>query len=261
MLEHHNRAVNKARENLLNEQADILAIALGGSLAKGNAREDSDVDLIVVVPDHQYTSRLETNQITFLRRDCCDYEGGYVEGNFVGRSFIEDAAERGSEPTRYSFVGAYLIHCIDPRIEEWMRLIPVYPENLRQRNIDSFYAQFRLNSGFYWREGRRHRDGFLMHRAAVEIVLFGCRLILAYNRLLFPGQKQMIEQLENAEQKPDDLLSKVRRFLTDMTDEAKEDFCQAIEGFTEWSDADTLNRFVQDVEMSWYNRIHAVSEW
>ena len=101
----------------------------------------------------------------------------------------------------------------------------------------------------------------MLHRAAVEIVLFGCRLILAYNRLLFPDQKQMIEQLEIADQKPDDLLSGVRRFLTDMTDEAKEDFCQAIEGFTEWSDADTLNRFVQDVEMSWYNRIHAVSEW
>ena len=261
MFEHHTRAINTAKEKLLSEQADILAIVLGGSIAKGNAREDSDVDLIVVVPDHQFAGFLESNQITFLRHDCCDYEGGYVEGNFVGRSFIKDAAERGSEPTRYSFVGAYLIHCVDPRIEEWLNLIPIYPENQRQGNIDSFYAQFRLNSRFFWREGKRHQDGFLMHRAAVEIVLFGCRLILAYNRLLFPGQKQMIEQLELAEQKPDDLISKVRRFMTDMTEDAKEDFCQAIEEFADWSDADTLSRFIQDVEMSWFNRIHAVSEW
>lgn len=36
---------------------------------------------------------------------------------------------------------------------------------------------------------------------------------------------------------------------------------RAIEGFTDWGKPDLLSQFLKDVEMSWFNRTHAVAEW
>jgi len=261
MRKHHANAIERGRERLLSENPGLLAIILGGSLAKGTERDDSDVDLIVVVSDAAYATRLAENHVSFLWRDVCDYENGYVEGRFVSRAYIREAAQRGSEPTRHSFTGASTVYCVDPEIEEWLPKIPVYPEDRHQSNIASFRAQLDLNRGFFWGEGKRRGDRYLQTRAAAEMVLFGCRLVLAHNRILFACQKRLIEQTLAAPEKPDGLSEKTNRLLADMTDEAKEDFCNTIEGFADWGDSDHLSHFLQDVEMSWFNRVHAVSEW
>jgi hypothetical protein len=261
MRDHHSRAIEKARVRLLSGNPDLLAIIVGGSIAKGIEREDSDVDLVVVLPDDQYSERLSQSRVTFLWRDVCDYEDGYVDGKFVSRSYIREAAERGSEPTRHSFTGTYPVYCVDPDIATWLPLIPVYPEDRHEEKIVAFLAQMQLNRWFFWDEGKRRGDRYLQLRAATEVVLFGCRLILAHNRLLFACQKRLIEQTSAAPRKPDGLEDKINRLLTDMTDDAKEDFCQAIEGLSDWGKPDLLSRFVQDTEMSWFNHVHAVSEW
>ena len=261
MKDHHTRALEKARDRLLLENPDLLAIILGGSIAKGIERDDSDVDLIVVLPDEDYQKRLSENRVAFLWKDVCDYSGGYVEGRFVCRSFIREAAKRGSEPTRHSFTGTYPVHCVDPDIARWLPLIPVYPEDCWEAKVAAFMAQMQLNRWFFWNEGVRRCDRYLQLRAATEIVLFGCRLILAHNRLLFACQKRLTEQTLAAPLKPEGLEDKINRLLTDMTDEAKEDFCKTVESFAEWPKTDPLSRFLIDVEMSWFNRTHAVSEW
>ena len=53
MYEHHRQSI----ENLLDyfkDDQQITAIVLGGSVAKGCAREDSDIDAILVVPESRY---------------------------------------------------------------------------------------------------------------------------------------------------------------------------------------------------------------
>ena len=262
MREHHKKAIEKAKTRLLSENPDLLAIIVGGSIAKGIEREDSDVDLIVVITDEEYRARLSENRLSFLwGGDFCDYAGGYVEGRFLARSFIEEASRRGSEPTRYSFTGTYPVYCVDSEIAKWLPLIPVYPEDRRHEKIASFLAQMQLNRGFFWSEGKRRGDRYLQMRAATEIVLFGCRLILAHNRILFACQKRLVEQTLAAPETPDCIEDKINNLLADMTDEAKEDFCQTIENFADWGKTDYHSRFQIDVEMSWFNRVHAVSEW
>lgn len=262
MREHHTQAIEKAKARLLSEHPDLLAIIVGGSIAKGIEREDSDVDLIVVITDEDFRVRLSENRLSFFwGGDFCDYAGGYVEGRFLARSFIEEASRRGSEPTRHSFTGTYPVYCVDSDIAELLPLIPVYPEHCRREKIASFLAQMQLNRWFFWSEGKRRGDRYLHLRAATEIVLFGCRLLLAHNRILFACQKRLLEQTLAAPQKPDGLEEKINHLLTSMTDEAKEDFCKTIENFADWGEIDCLSRFQIDVEMSWYNRAHAVSEW
>lgn len=262
MREHHRRAIEKAKARLIAEDPRLLVILVGGSIAKGIEREDSDVDLMVVISDEDYRARVEENKLSFIwGGDFCEYEGGYVEGRFLTRSFIMEAAKRGSEPTRHSFTGVYPIYGANPEIVECLPLIPVYPEDSRLEKISAFWSQMQLNRIFFWGEAKRRGDRYLQMRAASDIVLFGCRLILAHNRILFACQKRLIEQTLTAPQKPEGLEAKINQLLTGMTDEAKEDFCKTIESFSDWGEVDCLSRFQTDVEMSWYNRVHAVSEW
>ena len=261
MREHHATAIRKATQRLRVENPDLVAILLGGSIAKGIERDDSDVDLIVVVPDAEYADRCAENRVAFVWPDICDYEHGYVEGRFVSVSYIHEAARRGSEPTRHSFTGCYAIYCTDPAIEAAVKDIPVYPDDRQQSNIASFRAQMQLNRQFFWHEGKRRGDRYLQTRAATDIVLFGCRLLLAHNRQLFACQKRLVEQTLGLSDKPDGLGEKIDRLFSEMSDEAKEDFCKAIDDFADWGESDNVSRFLLDVEMCWYTRTCAVSEW
>jgi len=260
MLAHHQRALDKACQRLL-ESSDVLAILLGGSLAKKCERPDSDVDLIVVTTDDGYQARRAEHKVAFFWKDVADYEHGYVEGRFVPRSFIIEAVDRASEPTRHSFTGVYAVHCVDPQIAEAVARIPVYPAHEQQQRIQSFFAQMMLNKWFFWSEGVRRNDPYLKHRAASEIVLFGARLILAHNQKLFPCQKRLMETLESCEKKPADIVAKANRLLLEMSDEAREDFCTAVVDFVGWPKADLLSLFLEDVETAWYTRTPAVAEW
>jgi hypothetical protein len=261
MKEHHAKALEKAKARLLENSPDILAIILGGSIAKGIEREDSDVDLIVVLPDADYLKRCMENRVGFLWTDVCDYKGGYVEGRFVSRSFITEAAQRGSEPTRHSFTGTYPIYCVDEEVERCLPAIPMYPSEHQSENITAFLAQMQLNRWFFWGEGKRRGDLYLQTRAATDIVLFGCRLILAHNNILFACQKRLVEQTLAAPNKPENMQKMINRIFTEMSDDSREDFCKSIEQLVTPKDADLLSRFLQDVEMSWYHQTHAVSEW
>ncbi len=261
MYPHHREAIDAAKERLMAE-ADVVAILIAGSIARKVERADSDVDLIVVVTDNGWQQRSEQSAVAFLWTDLCDYEHGYVEGRFVSETFIREAAIRGSEPTRHSFTGVYPVYCTNPAIESALPKIPVYPEQERSKRIASFMAQLRLNKSFFWAEGIRQNDPYLKGRAASEIVLFGGRLILAHNQILFPCQKRLMEYVAAAPQKPDHFLLLANNLMTCLTEQDKDAFCQAVEGFTDWGiDQDLLSLFLQDVEMSWFTRTPAISEW
>lgn len=257
---HHAEALDKACQRLLEQSPDLLAILLGGSIAKGIEHDGSDVDLIVVITDDAYQKRLESHTVGFYWPDLCDWEGGYVEGRFLSRSFLEEAAVRGSEPTRHSFTGVQPIICRDPAIAEILPRIPLYPIDEQADKIASFLAQLKLNSWYFFKEGARRNDPYLRTRAATDLVLFGYRLILAHNRQLYACQRRLKEQIEAVPDKPADLIEKAERLLTDLSDEAMESFCATVENFADWGEPDCLDRFLQDVEMSWYNRKHAISE-
>ncbi len=68
MLKHHEEAMNAAVARVLSEKEPI-AILLGGSIARGVERPDSDVDLIVVVTDNEWDARYRQSALTFLWTD------------------------------------------------------------------------------------------------------------------------------------------------------------------------------------------------
>ena len=53
MRPHHEKAIQKLVEHFETDES-CLAVIIGGSIAKGLEREDSDVDAILVVTDELY---------------------------------------------------------------------------------------------------------------------------------------------------------------------------------------------------------------
>jgi len=258
---HHQRALDKSVERL-RKDPDVVAVLLAGSLARQVARPDSDVDLIAVVTDEGWQQRLNSGAVTFFWRDVADWEGGYAEGRFLSESFILEAAQRGSEPTRHSFIDVSPVYCSKPAIVAALPAIPVYQEHERQGKIDAFMAQLHLNVWYFFNEGKRLKDAYLLSRAASEMVQFGGRLILAHNRILFPCHKRLMEYVEAAPEHPPQFKELAERLLRELSDEAKEDFFKMIESFTDWNvKTDSLTRFTLDVEMSWFTRSYSISEW
>src|SRR3972149_8125423 len=108
MRAHHERAVPKLVDRCSKDET-CLAVILGGSIAKGLEREDSDVDVMLVVTDDLYRERWERNELFYATAEFCDYPGGYIDGEIVNLDYVRAAAERGNEGTRAAFKGGFVV--------------------------------------------------------------------------------------------------------------------------------------------------------
>ncbi|BCM94350.1 hypothetical protein IAD21_06257 [Abditibacteriota bacterium] len=235
-------------------EPEVRAIIVGGSVVKNEARDDSDVDVILIVTEEEYARREATSELAFVDRELATAPTGYVDFKRQTLSFLQDAAQCGSEPTRNAFVSALCLWERDDS-SEVTRLLPRiarYPEAERQDKINSFMAQLAFNRHYFWREAQRENNAYLMARVQSETVLFGSRLILAHNRVLFPSHKRLKWAIERAPHKPEGFWNLAEAVLADATKENMDAFCDAVEGFTEWNvSVNLMTRFVEDCETSW----------
>jgi len=259
--EHHQRAIDLLVARYSDNPA-FPALIVGGSIAKDDATAASDVDVMFVASDEEYQRRRLAQELAFVLYDVCDYSGGYVDAKVFPLDFLREAAVRGSEPTRSSFAGAFFAYSRIPELEDLMRRIAVYPQAEQQHKIESFYSQFKLNAGYFWKQAEKREDPYLKARVAAEMVLFGGRLILAHNKILFPSQKWLMQYVERAPEKPEGFALLAQRLLQTPGRETVEQFTACIEGFRDWGvTTNVLMRFIEDTEWSWYTRAPAVAEW
>src|SRR5271157_1008792 len=94
---HHAQSIARVVEHFRNED-EVEALLLGGSLAHGFSRPESDVNLLIVISDQRYAERSRLGQLYFYSTELCTYPGGYVDGKYVAAGFLREIAERGSEP-------------------------------------------------------------------------------------------------------------------------------------------------------------------
>jgi predicted nucleotidyltransferase len=78
MLDHHRRTIDRAAAHF-RTVPEVLAVIVGGSVARGTARPDSDVDLILVTTASEFARRTRENAYGDVSRDFHDHEGGYVD--------------------------------------------------------------------------------------------------------------------------------------------------------------------------------------
>ncbi len=94
---------------------------------------------------------------------------------------------------------------------------------------------------------------YLLAQTAVELVLFGGRLILAHNRMLYPNRKQFIDQLEKAADKPEQMLALANELLTHPGIDNGQRFYDSIMNFFPWPQPQegSMARFKKDREQNW----------
>ncbi len=253
MYPHHQRAIDKFAEHMRTDPT-CLAVIVGGSVAKGLESENSDVDVMLIVTDEEFARRESSGELAYWSPDFTDYPGGYVDGKFVSFDYMEKVARCGSEPARAAFDGAFIAWSHVPGLEELLARITLYPEHERQGKLQSFVSQL-LCLQWYAQEAQKRNDIYLMNWTGVRTVLFGYRLILAYNRILFPYHKWVTAYVQRAPEKPEQLVERAEQLLQAPSREGVDAFINSILKFREWEmpPKGWPNRFMQDTELTWLN--------
>ncbi len=261
MRPQHQRAVERLVERF-EKDTNFLALMIGGSIARGWERDDSDVDFILLATDEEYARRAPANALTYYTSDLCDYPGGYVDGKIVDWGFLAEVAARGSETARAAFVGVTVAYSRCPELPELLKCITSYPEHLRQDKISSFYAQFQALQ-WYMGEAEKRDDRYLRMHVAADLALYGGRLILAYNRILYPYHKWFTTVLREARDKPENLMERMEALLAEPCKQTADAFCECILNFTQWDTPPEgwPARFMKDSEWAWRDGKAPVADW
>lgn len=251
MKPHHETAIQKLADHFSKEEG-YLAVIVGGSIAKGVESEYADIDVLLVVTDELYEKRKDGNGLLYFSTDFCDYPSGYVDGKIVNLQYLKAAAERGNEVTRAAFNGAFVAYSAIPDLDDLLSRIPVYQTGERQEKIRSFRAQFEC-AYWYLGEAIKRDDRYLLNHAVSNLILYGGRLILAHNEILYPYHKLFMGELERAPEKPDNLMELINVLLEEPTAENAKAFHDAIMGFRRWDEPPELwaVRFLKDTELAW----------
>jgi predicted nucleotidyltransferase len=261
MYEHHEATIRRVADELGGDP-HCLAVIVGGSVAKGWELPDSDVDIYLVVTEEEFQQRVLDLNLLYCNYDVADYPGGYVEGRYINYQFLIDVADHGSEPARAAFKRALVVYSRIPDLEALLTRIPIYPEQERDEKMLAFYSQLGMLPWLV-AEAERRDDRFLLTWAASNIILYSSRLILAYNRILFPYQKWLMHEVRSAPEKPPEYLDLVNRLLTTPNKESAKAVWECIQTWRDWGVSwnTAASRFLLDSERGWRTGHPPLSEW
>ena len=214
---HHQRSIQNLK-GYYEGQEGVIAAVLDGSVVKGTARPDSDIDAIVVVTEEKFAKLKEEGRMTELVFGHCTYEGGYFDIKYKTKALLEEAAERASEPTRNAYVKAKVLFSSDPDIAPLVSRIAAYPEKERAKKILCFQANLELNRG-YFLNCVPAGNAYMRAHLAQEIVYSVYRLILAENRVLFPCNRRLEEAVSGCVRRPENILALGAAFLKEISKE------------------------------------------
>ena len=247
----HKRAIARLVE-AYGDDRRFIALIIGGSVAKGYARPDSDVDFMIVANDEEFAHRDATDDLFINRRDLCDYEDGFVDGKVIDVAYLQDVAAFGNEPSRAAFQGAFTAFCHDKAIEDILPVIPVYPEQGHEQRVKAFYSMAFMQN-WLMGEATRHGNPYTIQRAATQLALYASRLILAHNKVLYPYHKWLIRALEEVPDKPEGFMRSLEALNTVPSVTTAGALFDELRRFRDWGvkDIEAYMWFMREVEWGW----------
>jgi len=255
MYKNHIKAIEKFVTSIENNP-NILAVIVAGSIAQGRAKRNSDIDLYLVLSDKEHNKRSAKKDHLFYTKEFCDYKDGYFDGKCIDYQHLIDAAKMGSEPTRSSFAGAYVAHTKIGNLKKLLKKITTYPEKERKEKLLRFKAQLVAFNSYFIRQAEKRNDPYLLARSAAEIVLYGSRMILAHNRILYHHHKTLMEQLSKARKKPRGIKQMALDLLNSPSSKLSDRFTESIFNYTKWPDGPHwVSLYLEDREWNWKSGI------
>ena len=257
--EHHQLAMDDL-VGLVASEGAFQAVITSGSIAKGTARATSDLDVYLVVDDDNYAERKSRHDLAFITP--CTYDGGYIDGKVISVGVLRATAEHGSEPMRSSFTGSTVIYSVIGDLQPAVDRIAVYPEANRAGNMRDFFSHFAIYTGYFAPQAMAKDDPFLLSHSLSLATLFAGRLVLAYNRVLYPCPKQLLATVGSCSEQPEDFVGRTKALLRGPTEAALQDYRDLLANFTDWGigGAEVLTRFMELDEWSWLDGEPALAQ-
>ena len=250
MYPHHEQTVAKVVEHF-RDDAEVEALLLGGSVAHGFARPDSDVDVMFVISDERFGERNRLGRLVYSSPELCVGATAYVDGKYLGPSRLAQLAEKGSEPARFAFKDAQVLFSRLDGLDETLARITRYPVEGKADHLPRFAAQLEAWN-WYAAEALKHDNRYLLGVSVGKLVLFGGRLILAHNELLYPYHKWFLRVLEGASDQPADLMPAIGDILAEPSADNIRRFYEMVKGFRDWGlSAPWPVQFMADSELNW----------
>ena len=251
MYSHHTQSIQNVTAHFQHDP-EVLALLLVGSIAHGFESQTSDVDIMILVSEETYQRRFQKGDIHFYNKELCTYEGGYVDGKYLSLEFVKQVTAKGSEPARFAFAGGQVLFSKVDGFAEQVHKAEQYPFAEKAERIKRFYAQFEAWH-WYCGEALAKDNRYLLGTSVSKLVLFGGRLILAHNEILYPYHKWFLKVLEQAKDKPSDLQACIQTLNESPTAENIEAFYEKIKTFQAWSDNPYSwpAQFMLDSELNW----------
>jgi predicted nucleotidyltransferase len=229
---HHAETIQRVVDHFRGD-VELEALLLGGSVAHGFERPDSDVDVMFVISDESHAARNRMGKLVYSSSELCVAPTAYVDGKYLTAAMLRAVAEKGSEPARFAFR---------------------YPLEAKAERMMRFAAQLEAWN-WYASEALKHENPYLLGVSVDKLVLFGGRLILAHNELLYPYHKWFLRVLEVAPDQPAGLMPAIRALYVDPSVEAIGRFYELVKGFRDWDSSGVFwpVQFMADSELNWLN--------
>lgn len=251
MYNHHKQSINNVVDKLSN-QDEVLAILLSGSIAHGFEEVHSDVDIMIIIDENHYEVRKRKGQLNYFDTENVTYDGGYIDGKYITVDFMKKVSMKGSEPARYAFEGCKILYSNIEDLDDLLKKIYTYPVDRKNENIKRFYAQFEAWK-WYCEEAIKKDDNYLLHKAVSNFVLYGGRMVLAYNEVLYPYHKWFIKVLSKVNNKPENLIELIDNLLEEKSTENINKFYSSIYDFMKCEEMSSNwpHQFLIDSELNW----------
>jgi hypothetical protein len=194
-VQHHDDTIRGYVDSVAG-RPEVLGVVVIGSVARGTPREDSDVDVYLVVDDDAYTEARSRGMIAAVSQDGVTYPGGYVDIKLASPHYLTNAVTSADDPTRASFTGARVTLDKTGELADRVAGIATLPDEVWKKRIVAYRAQTRLYGGYFLKQADQLGDHFLLNHSAVHLALAAGRLALAHHRQFFSGQKYLTTDLE-----------------------------------------------------------------
>jgi len=235
------------------DDPQVLGLLLSGSIAHSLHSPESDVDLNIVVSQEEFDRRLAETRCTFYEPCGQFYPDGYYDGKFITLDYLKAVAEKGNEPSRFALHDAKILFDKTGEIAKLQEAIGDYDKIDVPGNTKRFVTQL---EGWNWfcGEALRKNNRYLLNLSVTKLVLFGGRLILMENRILFPYHKWFLRILADAPKKPEGLMQAIDQVINDPTRQHIEHFYQMARNYRPWDVGPDFSwgaNFMNDVELRW----------
>jgi hypothetical protein len=131
--------------------------------------------------------------------------------------------------------------------------ITEYPEENRNKNLVDFYAQVLVYGNYFAIQAIEQNNQYLLSSSLSNLVLFSSRMILAYNRILFPCHKSLMRVINDAPEKPVDFIQLTNRLLEHPTKDYISQYVDLISNYKDWglSYGQAVSLFIENNEWNW----------